>query len=198
MAIGRIGPCHGELFADELRSIGRAVARRQAEFSTGRMLARRAMTALDQPAGAILRGEDRAPVWPSGMVGSVSHCRHFAVAGVSHALPAIGLDLECLHRLSPRIHAVVFTESERASLTGDPEATAIFSAKEAVFKAIHPLTQTAAGFLDAEIDLDLAGGRFSVRYVGADGPNLRMAELGGAVAIDTQHVLTVAWLDPLD
>ena len=194
--LASVGANTGELFADELRSVRRAVAGRQAEFATGRGLAHRAMMALGHPARAILRASDRAPIWPSGLTGSLSHCRHYAVAAVSRSLPAIGVDIECLHRLSPRTHAAVFTPCERSRVREEPEATAVFSAKEAVFKAIQPLTRTNPGFLDAEIELDLGGGRFRVAYVGSDTATRCMNDLRGAVAVDAGHVLTLAWLTP--
>ncbi len=51
-----------------------AVPARLAQFSTGRTAAR---LALQHP------GQDRAPVWPAGSVGSISHCVRLCLAVVA-------------------------------------------------------------------------------------------------------------------
>ncbi len=76
--------------------------------------------------------------------------------GGSDPGPAVGLgiDAEQLGRVTDNLHRVVFTAEERAWLDELPAeerpnvATTLFSAKEAFYKAQHPLTRSWVGFQD--------------------------------------------------
>src|SRR4051812_2128234 len=61
------------LFSEELEVVSRAVAKRKREFALGRMCAHRALSALGVPACGLPMAADRSPVWPSGIVGSITH-----------------------------------------------------------------------------------------------------------------------------
>ncbi|MDQ3204730.1 MAG: 4'-phosphopantetheinyl transferase, partial [Pseudomonadota bacterium] len=54
-------------------SIQRSVAKRQAEFLAGRVCARAALLALEGLDFTPIIGEDRAPVWPAHISGSITH-----------------------------------------------------------------------------------------------------------------------------
>jgi 4'-phosphopantetheinyl transferase EntD len=78
-------PLRGELPdlpADEALSIVNAVPRRQLEFATGRECARRAMAALGHAKASIPRAQDRVPIWPDDLVGSIISAGHIASAVV--------------------------------------------------------------------------------------------------------------------
>ena len=62
------------MFDAEARAVARAVPARRAEFAAGRRAAHRAMERLGVPAAPVAMGSDRAPVWPPGVIGSISHC----------------------------------------------------------------------------------------------------------------------------
>jgi 4'-phosphopantetheinyl transferase EntD len=186
-----------DLFPDEAAAVAQAVAVRRREFASARALARNAMRAVGLAAGPLPRNPDRSPAWPDGVAGSISHCRHLAAVAVSRDLPSIGVDVECTHRLRPGTLPAILTAAELARAPVEPEATALFSAKEAIFKAIYPVTGRRAEFHDAELDLDLAAGRFSVSYRGREPANRLMERLTGAVGLAGGHVLTLAWLERL-
>src|SRR5215469_8800536 len=80
----------------EEASLGDAAARRRAEFATARDCARRALRRLGAPDGAILRGSKREPVWPRGIVGSITHCAGYRAAAVARAaeILTVGIDAE--------------------------------------------------------------------------------------------------------
>ena len=65
----------------------------------------------------------------------------------------MGVDIERSERITPKLHGKIFTERERADLEGLPSAAAAvtFSAKEAGYKAIFPLSNQYIGFQEAEI-----------------------------------------------
>ncbi len=106
-------------------------------------------------------GEDRAPVWPEGIVGSISHCDSLtgAIVAKSSDHISLGLDIEEIGRVTPDLWDLVFTENEKNYLSGLSDediliqSTAIFSIKEAFYKFQHPLTKTFLDFLDVEVAL---------------------------------------------
>jgi len=69
---------------------------RQREFAAGRACARRAMRELGVPGGPVLRGLRRAPLFPDGVVGSITHTNGFCAAAVarSASFAGVGLDAE--------------------------------------------------------------------------------------------------------
>lgn len=145
--------------------LARSVPARQAEFFHGRLAARAALHSLGAPDTAVGRGPDRAPQWPQGFVGSLSHTRRWAVAWVGRrAEPAgepvgddvgLGVDLEgpldAAAQATVRAQALDADEAERL-LDGAPDAdhalrlTVAFSAKEALFKAVHARCVQMPGF----------------------------------------------------
>ena len=60
-----------------------AVDKRQREFATGRRLAHGLLTELGVGGGPLLPGRDRAPIWPDGVVGTISHSRAWCVVAAA-------------------------------------------------------------------------------------------------------------------
>ena len=135
-------------------------AKRQMEYLAGRYCAATALRSFDCLA-VPERGADRAPLWPAGFCGSISHSHGVALAvvGRQSAWRSLGLDLEV--RLSEerakRLCAEILTPAEQQrlqSLPGDAQATRVsltFSLKESLFKALYPLTGVRFYFQDAEL-----------------------------------------------
>ncbi|MBN1173619.1 MAG: 4'-phosphopantetheinyl transferase, partial [Micromonosporaceae bacterium] len=67
-------PPDARMLPEEAPLVARAVPRRRAEFTTGRHCARLALASLGVEPAAILAGPDRAPRWPAGIVGTITHC----------------------------------------------------------------------------------------------------------------------------
>lgn len=122
---------------------GKMVASRRDEFLTGRSCARAALRRLGVPDSALVPGPDRAPRWPEGIVGSISHTAGFCLAAVGPAdrFFAVGIDVEKRGAVGPHLESYVATEQEaRVFGTLEDWRTIAFSAKESVFKAINPRT----------------------------------------------------------
>ena len=66
---------------------------RRDSFSSGRYCVRAAQAELAIPAQEIGRNE-RAPIWPQGCIGSISHSASVAVAALSTSLTGVGVDIE--------------------------------------------------------------------------------------------------------
>lgn len=131
------------LYPEEAALVANAVDKRRREFALGRACARAALAAMGREAMAILRGGDGAPLWPDGVVGSISHTEGYACAVVAPArsFKAIGVDAEWIGGVSDTLLPRLFDDQELARLMamGADErrvfATLGFSAKEACFKA---------------------------------------------------------------
>jgi 4'-phosphopantetheinyl transferase EntD len=142
----------GALPVIEAAAIARASDKRRMEFAAGRMAAARAMAMLGRAAVPVPAGADRAPIWPSGLCGSISHAGGWAVAVVSAdpRIAALGLDMEPEVPLEEGLWPSIFsaTEQDMAAKADHPGlfALQVFVAKEAAYKAQYPLSQTLFDF----------------------------------------------------
>ncbi|MCZ7447001.1 4'-phosphopantetheinyl transferase [Agrobacterium rhizogenes] len=136
----------------------RAVPKRKAEFLAGRRCAAEAIRRLTGQAVSPGMGEDRAPIWPEGVVGAISHSgdRAIALAGAGGRFCGIGIDIEKLlsEEEAGDIATQTLTNQELHSLGNviDPFMTGlIFSAKESLFKALYPTVKRLFFFEAAEL-----------------------------------------------
>ncbi len=159
-------PPEAFLFPQERALINRAVAKRRLEFTTTRTLARQALSRLGHRPSPILSGERGAPVWPSGVVGSMTHCAGYRCAAVARAsdVRSIGIDAEPNDPLPDGVLDAVTSPDERqvlAALALDAPHVAwdrlLFSAKEAVYKTWYPMTNRWLDFSEATVTPRLDG-----------------------------------------
>jgi 4'-phosphopantetheinyl transferase EntD len=192
------------LFPEEEPLIARAVEKRRREFITGRHCARTALARLGVPPGPILRGDRGAPQWPSGTIGSITHCSGYRAAAVATSTSGItiGIDAEPHGPLPDGVLETVASPEEIAALdrlrNGNPQVSwdrILFSAKESVYKAWFPLTGRWLDFTEAAVDVDLSG-RFTATLLISD-PRMGTDRLAGrwivtdgllATAIALPHV----------
>ena len=146
----------------EAELIAKAVATRRADFAWARACAREAMTRLGVPAGPVVRGGRGMPVWPPGVVGTLTHTNGLRAAALGSAdrVRSVGLDVEPHAPLADGVLGVVSLPEEaewvRAVGAEMPSVhwdTLLFTAKEATYKAWYPLTRRWLGFEDAHITL---------------------------------------------
>lgn len=145
------------LLPPEARSIpSRHPARRRAS-GAARQVARGLLAELGLHNVAILRSSAGAPVWPDGITGSLAHDEEMAVAAVaplSTGIVSVGIDVESAIALPDDILALVatpddVTDAVEPSLAG----RLLFSAKEAVYKAVYPLDHYMLDYGDIAVDL---------------------------------------------
>ncbi|MFG2985630.1 4'-phosphopantetheinyl transferase superfamily protein [Streptomyces sp. NPDC048258] len=123
---------------------------RRRDFAAGRAAAADALRLLGR-SGPVLR-EARRPRFPTGVRGSISHCRGAVatcLATTRTDVSAVGVDVERVGRLSPETAGLVCTPQERALVAGGDGGgvgggggrllTVMFSAKEAFYKAATAL-----------------------------------------------------------
>jgi 4'-phosphopantetheinyl transferase EntD len=71
------------LLPGEEAVVARAVDKRRREYTTTRHLARAALSRLGLPPVAIATGGNREPLWPAGIVGSITHCDGYRAVAVA-------------------------------------------------------------------------------------------------------------------
>lgn len=196
MVIAPLQDHRQSLLPGEFAAVASSGDKRVIDYSTGRYCVRRAQDILQLPREQVLR-EQRAPLWPSGCVGSISHCDIAASAILSAAHASIGIDIERTDRVKAKLFPSLFTDKEVAALTDLPEPAAaiMFSAKEAGYKAIYPIGKRFIGFHEAEVFLDWHAQTFSIRYIGAHVPNKQVDTGRGYWRIFAGYVMTVFVLD---
>lgn len=136
--------------------IARAAPRRRAEWLAGRHCASEALRLLTGQGTCPGMAPDRSPVWPDGTLGSISHSGDVAVAIAARAgsCLGIGIDIERVMdgRAASEIAPEALTPRERRHLPNDPfSVTLAFSAKESLFKALHPLLRRPMSFRASEL-----------------------------------------------
>jgi len=174
-----------DLFPQERAVVAGAVARRRAEFTTVRACARDALAAMGRPPVPLLPGELGAPIWPSGVIGSMTHCEGYCAAAVacSDDVAALGIDAEPHGPLPEGVLELISSGEERAALEKLPVSEGIawdrvlFSAKESVYKAWFPVARAWLDFHEATVEL-VPDGTFTARIL-IPGPTLPARLLTG-------------------
>ena len=178
------------LTGPELESLGTVRTERMREFQSGRTYAKRALAMLGIHNVDLPMGPDRKPVWPTGVVGSITHVRCSqerlyagAVVAPTEVASAVGVDFEMEDSLPPAVWPYVLTPRELERVLALPvrsrgrEALYIWCAKEATVKTVaHRLDLS-----NLEIDRDAKSGDFVARFPEA-GPVARQSEVSGRTA----------------
>lgn len=149
----------------EAASIVDAIPKRRREFATARALAREG---LERFFGLhnfnLLNDKDRAPIWPQGITGSLSHSSTRAwVALVDATYGTIGIDGEDRDKLERSLWHLTMHDEEVAYLktletsVHERRALVIFSAKEALYKTQFPWSHKYVDFMAVQIRLDEDG-----------------------------------------
>jgi 4'-phosphopantetheinyl transferase EntD len=181
-------------------TVGMAAARRR-EFTAGRACARRALVELGVDSAPVPVGPDRAPRWPAGIVGSITHTKGYCAAAVAREreIRSLGIDAEERVVLPREVRDLVCLPAEVSWCMGRDDGpwwpVVFFSAKEAIFKAWSSLVGTWLDFHDVHVELNPRSGTFVAAI--ASGPvhaaalvNLAPAIVTGRFATEVQLVRT--------
>jgi enterobactin synthetase component D len=137
-------------------TLAQAVPRRRATWLAGRACAAMALQQAGHAAPVPVVGRDArgAPLWPDGFAGSIAHTdgESLAIATTSDLL--IGVDIERVmtsstavsvaRRIAPEVEAGEFQGA--GLLDHHLAVTLAFSAKESVYKCLHPRVRRFFGF----------------------------------------------------
>ncbi|MCY1328327.1 hypothetical protein D9M69_138830 [compost metagenome] len=180
-------------------NVARAVAKRRAEYLAGRICARDAIVRLGCQPAVPGTAEDRAPIWPAGLCGSITHSDGWAAAIVARSCDwrGLGMDAEQLleDQRALRLAQEILTADELARL-GPQQAglqvTLTFSLKESLFKALYPLVLQRFYFEDAELLEWRADGQARLRLlVDLGGEWKRGSELQGQFGLFDGRLLSL-------
>jgi 4'-phosphopantetheinyl transferase EntD len=154
------------LFVEELDAVKNAVLSRRQQFAAGRSLAREAWQRLGHAPSALSNDAQRVPLWPAGLVGSITHTHVWCAVAVARAseVSALGADVEVATPLELNLWDRVCRPEERAFLQAQAPGAAgllgkaIFSAKESIYKALYPSVRVFLDFQGMRIELEPEGG----------------------------------------
>jgi 4'-phosphopantetheinyl transferase EntD len=177
-----------------------AAVKRQRQFVAGRLAARQAIEACGHESAYPARGEDRQPLWPEGLVGSISHTDRYALAAAASAnsTMSVGVDLEALRHMESALRQKLLTESETSRLQAegrydDENVLTLFSLKESGYKAVYPYFGRYIGLREVEISPTEEGVRF--KCIDPDHPAAGLvARLRGDALRDGDHVVAGCWI----
>ncbi len=162
------------LFPDEQALLAGTADKRRHEFATGRVCARAALEQLGYSAVSILSGSSGEPLWPQGVVGSITHCEGYRAGAVARSaqVATIGIDAEPHWALPEGLLGRVARAEEQVALgqlrSNWPEVhwdKLLFSAKESVYKAWFQLSGRGLGLKDIAIAFDPLARTFAVRLM---------------------------------
>lgn len=165
-----VEPLDGELTEAEASLLSSSASpTRRRSYLLGRAAAHRALEGLGQTTDrSVLVGPRREPIFPPGIIGSLTHSNGWALAAVAHraAAQAVGIDLQLVKSLPYDISSKVCTASELEWCNSNTEerqlrVLQIFSAKESVYKALAPIVGRYFGFSAAELTWNNTHGNFS-------------------------------------
>jgi len=141
--------------------IKRSVNKRQAEFLAGRLCAISAIHEIDSSVLDIPIGHNRSPIFPKHIVASITHSEGIALcmAARKSKVELLGVDIEKIipKKTAREIESSIINLKEKQLLNGleldfETALTLVFSAKESLFKALHPYVQKYFDFSAARLN----------------------------------------------
>jgi 4'-phosphopantetheinyl transferase EntD len=167
--------------------VATAAPKRRRDFALGRSCARAALAHLGHCDAVIERSESGTPLWPAGILGSITHTRGYAAALVAEArnFSGVGVDAERVGGVTEDLWPRLFDDAERDHLMHSDDrammATLMFCAKEAGYKAWA--MKGALAFRQIHIAPQVDG--FTATHAGQN--------LQGRYAVEGDLMLTAAW-----
>lgn len=153
----------------------RAVAKRKAEHVAGRLCIHWCYQMLvNQTPPLIYSDKHGCPIWPVPFKGSISHCNGKAVGVLTldPHIQSLGLDIETLldDKTTADIVSMVLSSEElslyasayKEKMLFSCYVTLIFSAKEAIYKALYPIVKHMFDFSAASV---VAVSNTNIRFI---------------------------------
>jgi 4'-phosphopantetheinyl transferase EntD len=163
----------GMLLPEEEALICNAVPQRRKEFIAGRLCARRALAQLAIRDFPILMAMDRSPIWPPGIVGSISHAEGYCGVALARKteIESVGFDAECVDGLNWDCWEQICTPKELSWIHSLPHkdqqrfVALIFSAKECFYKCQLTASKRWMNFHDITISVNPNIAEFETRFM---------------------------------
>lgn len=145
------------LLPEEAGAFASSVVKRRRASGTARIVARELLVQLGCSCmTALPKSASGAPIWPKGIVGSLAHDSRVAIAAVGRHrdVAALGIDIEPAEDLPFELDLIATPRERRKISSYRYIGRLLFTAKEAVYKAVHPLDNIFLEHHDVEIDFD--------------------------------------------
>ena len=146
---------------------------REQEYSLGRYCAKKALNAIGIYCNEIQSSSYGFPIWPKGIVGSISHSKGtcLSVVAKSEDFRTIGIDVEQFNRIKERSIERITHPKEIAEIGSDlKKATLLFSIKEAFYKAQFPIYKTPLNFKDLAFSYDFSSQQAEIIWLSNKSP----------------------------
>jgi 4'-phosphopantetheinyl transferase EntD len=166
----QMGILGGSLLPSESELLGPGtVSKRRAEFTAGRTCAREALALLGVARMPILRGKQNEPLWPEGVVGSITHCKGYCAAAVAplNLCGGIGIDAEPNESLPRGTLGLIARQREQDWIQNATKHEIcwdrlLFCIKESLYKLWYPLERRWLDFDQADVEIDIETRTFKV------------------------------------
>lgn len=205
VAVSPISDASAELALAERDVVSNVKKSRLCEYATGRRLARELLRGLGAQHSVVTQSADRSPRWPLGFVGSIAHTDQQCIVVVARARDyrSVGVDLEPLEPIEDELFEVIATHSEWKVISKEPSSRRglavrrLFTAKEAVYKCVHPVLGAFLDFDEIEIAFGADGASFTAAVAHPAAADLplegRIVERDGCICA----LAAAAQLDPV-
>lgn len=155
---------------------------RRSQFLSGRLATSRCLKQLGcENLNGVGRGSRGEPLWPNGVVGSITHTAKLAVAAAAWRkdFSAVGIDLESRQRaINIDIRERIADEEEnswiadsKGKMDTNLRLLLLFCAKESIYKAFYPIVKTFIGFNDVHLCWDGAQHSFKASLLSVLSPD---------------------------
>ena len=144
------------LLSSERRALKTRSPHARRASGAARHTARALLAEFGYPVGPIGRERSGQPAWPTGVVGSLAHDDEISVAAVTAdaRITSVGIDVEPAEPLPAELTALVVTERDVPGPASHELAGRLFfAAKEACYKAAHPLDGIILAHDDIAVNL---------------------------------------------
>lgn len=182
--------------------IAQARVERKNEYLCGRVLAQAVLNhhfSLDQP---ITSMHEALPIWPSHVLGSISHSQNKLIVALSNNAIYLGIDIEhwVTSEFAKESAHLILTPSEfalwktRACEFFDfaGYVSLIFSIKESLYKAVYPTAKQYIDFLEASIiDINFENQTLTLNFLLEIQQRYQLLEqYQGGWTIEQDHIMT--------
>ncbi len=174
--------------------------KRLADFRASRYVASQALSQIGYNNFPVLINQHRGPVWPLGVVGSLSHCDGIALAVVNSesAVQSIGVDIESYSAMAPNLYRMICDEQELQHLQQFAQpglmAKVIFSVKESIYKCLNPLLKQWIDFKDVSIELDPVARKYKAIPNNKINAQLNIDSIYGEWLVESEYLYSSCWL----
>lgn len=187
---------------DHPLKIAQARVERKNEYLCGRVLAQAVLNhhfGLDQP---ITSMHEHLPIWPSHVLGSISHSQNKLIVALSNNAIYLGIDIEhgVTSKFAQESAHLVLTPSEfdlwksKAAEFFDfaRYVSLIFSVKESLYKAVYPTAKQYIDFLEASIvDINFENQSLTLTFLPEIQQCYQLLEhYDGGWTIEQDHIIT--------